>query len=272
MSIDMMMSSSETSLAKSSLLYGSGKLRMKGLESYGTETMSPMSTVTTSSVEVQEVAKGIIVEQLKHAEVTSEKQLADVLDLTMAGPEARRKLMGTSAALVRSRKSLLEVLDSFMKAFTTKNGWRYAELWSSAKECADDRNAVLEMSHSIVTGDEVGLRKFSNYSRQLFIVDKECMPGRIWRTGSVEWMGCATDSRSSTRADMAFRSGIVSGFGVPVILGTEVVAVMCFFDNRHHSYDAKSIHIASQCISSLTTAWQATNLRRESANVPVAAA
>jgi len=160
----------------------------------------------------------------------------------------------TSPSMGTRRENFAQMLRMFMGLFNQSRKWKYAELWAPTAGSTRDRSAVLKMAYGVVSTDDEKVHKFHRYSEQLFIIGKECLPGRVWRTCKPEWLRCATDCRTSCRADMAFRCGIVVGFAVPVFAEDTLFGVLCFYDNSPHPFDAKSIYFASNCSHTLVSA------------------
>ncbi|CAN1521857.1 HATPase_UhpB-NarQ-NarX-like domain containing protein [Mycobacteriaceae bacterium] len=57
----------------------------------------------------------------------------------------------------------------------------------------------------------------------------QCLPGRVWESGEPVWLEDLASSRHFHRLGGAQRSGLRTAFGVPVLVGSEVMAVLEFF-------------------------------------------
>lgn len=69
------------------------------------------------------------------------------------------------------------------------------------------------------------------------------LPGRAIAAGKLEWMTDITDEREFLRADAAEKCGIRSAFAFPILIGTEVVAIMEFFSERNTGPDDQILKI-----------------------------
>eukprot|EP00188_Purpureofilum_apyrenoidigerum_P002820 Plantae.Rhodophyta-Purpureofilum_apyrenoidigerum.ctg28832.p1 GENE.Plantae.Rhodophyta-Purpureofilum_apyrenoidigerum.ctg28832~~Plantae.Rhodophyta-Purpureofilum_apyrenoidigerum.ctg28832.p1 ORF type:complete len:279 (+),score=41.49 Plantae.Rhodophyta-Purpureofilum_apyrenoidigerum.ctg28832:76-912(+) len=197
--------------------------------------------------------------------------VAQVMELSSVKMDDRNDVAVPASADSRP-ENFVQMLHMFMGLFNESRNWKYAELWVPTTGSIRDRNAVLKMAYGVVSTEDEKVNKFHKQSEQFFVIGKECLPGRVWRSCKPEWLSCATDCRTSSRADLAFRCGIVVGFAVPVFAEDSLFGVLCFFDNELHEYDAKSIYFASSCSHTLASAQEPKQLhadRDRPARVPL---
>ena len=81
----------------------------------------------------------------------------------------------------------------------------------------------------VLKGSQFELFRKATEDGQMAITDG--LPGLIIAAGKPVWLSDLTDSRVFTRADSATAAGLKFGFGFPVMVGQETVAVMEFFSD-----------------------------------------
>lgn len=121
-----------------------------------------------------------------------------------------------------------------------------AETIQSAFQFALDRickHLNWPLGHAIVVNRDISIRpggiwqsdmpdKFSDFRSTSEKMNAESMPGlpgRVIETGQPVWFGKLHENRQFTRMDAAFKSGLKSALGIPVLANREVVGVLEFY-------------------------------------------
>lgn len=112
------------------------------------------------------------------------------------------------------------VLDRLCSA----TGWPYGEVWIPSED-----GRLLELG-PVYSGAGRTYERLHGSSRVYRFAPGEGLPGRIWSTGRPRWLKTLLRPQSFPRAPLARELGLRSGFGVPVLAGREVVAVLVFLD------------------------------------------
>lgn len=72
------------------------------------------------------------------------------------------------------------------------------------------------------------------------------LPGRVLQSGKPEWLSTVTIDPTVARSQMAHNLGIQTGFAFPVVVGSEIVAILEFFSDQVIEEDATLIQIMIQ--------------------------
>lgn len=71
------------------------------------------------------------------------------------------------------------------------------------------------------------------------------LPGRVWATAETLWIGDLAQETNFPRVDAASNEGLRSGFGFPVLLGSEVIGVLEFFKRQQSNADPDLLQLMS---------------------------
>ncbi len=72
------------------------------------------------------------------------------------------------------------------------------------------------------------------------------LPGRVLQTGKPEWVSLGAVDPNIPRSRIAYEVGIKTGFAFPVLLGTEITAILEFFSDQIVEPDESIIHVMIQ--------------------------
>jgi hypothetical protein len=140
-----------------------------------------------------------------------------------------------------STSSLISALNLLLTSVCTRTEWEYGESW-----IPDQDSPVLELSPAwCVTSDldmnrTVPWMQFQICSKAFVLRPGEGLPGRVWRSQRSEWLADVS-AQSETyflRHQIAKALDVHTGFGVPIVTGTNVLAVVVFFMSKIRSPDA----------------------------------
>ncbi|MEB3883196.1 diguanylate cyclase domain-containing protein [Lyngbya sp. CCY1209] len=106
--------------------------------------------------------------------------------------------------------------------------WEYGEAWQPDSECQ-----VLEYIAN-PQGTDARFAAFQRDSSRRTFAPGRGIAGRVWLSRQPEWIeDCSTCSPDIyDRAPIAERAGLKAMFGVPILLGDEVSAVLVFYNTR----------------------------------------
>ena len=71
------------------------------------------------------------------------------------------------------------------------------------------------------------------------------LPGRVWATAETLWISDLGQEINFPRVDAASNEGLRSGFGFPVLLGSEVIGVLEFFKRQQSNADPDLLQLMS---------------------------
>lgn len=86
---------------------------------------------------------------------------------------------------------------------------------------------------------------FCNITKTTKYLIGEGLPGRVLASGKPHWIVDVTKDTDFVRAEIAKETGIKSGFAFPVMIGTEVVAVLEFFGTKAEDPDKTLLGIVA---------------------------
>lgn len=72
------------------------------------------------------------------------------------------------------------------------------------------------------------------------------LPGRVWESGHPEWIFDVTKDANFPRNKMANDIGVKGAFGTPVLIGSEVVAVLEFFNEKEMEPNEEFLDLLAQ--------------------------
>jgi PAS domain S-box-containing protein len=145
-------------------------------------------------------------------DVTQQKQREHRLSLQLMVSQIVRENISPESAAVR-----------ILEALCVSQGWDAAVLWK-----VDARQEALEFSTAWGTPGrraEALIRE----SMGLALPRGTDLPGRAWNDGRAVWVSDLATAEPSPRIQSALRQEMVSGWTVPVRLGSKVLAVLEFY-------------------------------------------
>ena len=128
-------------------------------------------------------------------------------------------------------------------------GWDYGEAWIPCKN-----SRVLELSPVWYTtpqkvlmdnGTALAIEQFRLCSEAFVLPPATGLPGRVWSSKQPEWI-VDVSAYSETyflRNQIAKACGIKAGFGVPVIVNHQVLAVLIFFMTQVRQEEQRLIEL-----------------------------
>ncbi|MBW4517905.1 MAG: GAF domain-containing protein [Timaviella obliquedivisa GSE-PSE-MK23-08B] len=122
--------------------------------------------------------------------------------------------------------------------------WEYGESWITDAACP-----VLELSPAWCVSTDLDMRhaipwmQFQVCSKSFVLRPGEGLPGRVWRSQQPEWLEnvSAQSEAYFLRHQIAKALSVKAGFGMPVMVNSQVLAVVVFFMSKERSLDATLI-------------------------------
>ncbi len=132
--------------------------------------------------------------------------------------------------------------------------WDYGEAWIPSQE-----GTVLELSPAWYRNTNrnsawlLAVEQFRHCSEGFIFPPAIGLPGRVWLSQQPEWLYDAS-AESETyflRNQIARAFGIRAGFGVPVVVNHQVLAVLIFFMSQAQGEDQQRARIAQAAATQL---------------------
>ncbi|MEG4404796.1 adenylate/guanylate cyclase domain-containing protein [Microcoleus sp. MON2_D5] len=117
-------------------------------------------------------------------------------------------------------------------------GWDVGEAW-----IPDAEGTVLQSARGWYASNP-SMESFRKQSEQLTFARNIGLPGRIWASKQPEWVEDISKGYPHFfRSQIALELGFKAGFGVPILVGDEVLAVLVFFKISSGGKDARFIDV-----------------------------
>jgi hypothetical protein len=151
----------------------------------------------------------------------------------------------TSANLEASLTSLLTTVCG-------KTEWEYGETW-----LPQAAHSILELSPAwcvdsdLDIGQVMSWTQFQVCSKALTLRLGEGMPGRVWQSQQSEWIDDVSAQAETyfLRHQIAKALNVKAAFGVPILVNSQVLAVIVFFMSQARSLDLNLIELTQSAIS-----------------------
>ncbi|MEG3846362.1 adenylate/guanylate cyclase domain-containing protein [Microcoleus sp. herbarium19] len=117
-------------------------------------------------------------------------------------------------------------------------GWDLGEAW-----IPDAQGTVLKSARGWYASN-ASMEPFRSQSEQLTFPMNIGLPGRVWASKEPEWVeDISRGYPHFLRSEIALELGFKAGFGVPILVGDEVLAVLVFFKISACGKDARFIDV-----------------------------
>ena len=111
---------------------------------------------------------------------------------------------------------------------------------------ADERSGELVTSRVWHLGDAERFEAFRRVTEAARFAPGVGLPGRVLKSGRPAWITDVTKDRNFPRAEVATELGVRGAFAFPVLVGTDVVAVLEFFSDRALEPHEALLEVAAQ--------------------------
>jgi PAS domain S-box-containing protein len=167
----------------------------------------------------------------------------DVTARTQA--EDERELLRTTTAALTASSTFPDALGETLTRVCQLTDWATGEAW-----IPDPSGSRLQRA-ATAEHQEERLRRFHTRSAGAAFGYGEGLPGRVWRSGSGEWVQDVSTSPGFVRAEVAMQAGLRAAVAVPALADGEVVAVLCFYHDTVHPEDAALVELVSTVAAQL---------------------
>jgi len=133
--------------------------------------------------------------------------------------------------------NLSEIASEFLKTICLLLDWDFGEFWIIDEN--DNQLRCVEVWHK----PKIDLIKFVQKSQTIALSPGVGLPGIIWQNKKAIWIPDITKDDRLTRKDEAFRAGINSAFGVPVIFNRHIYGTIDFAKKGSQEPDTELLQI-----------------------------
>lgn len=148
-----------------------------------------------------------------------------------AQADARKMAQYEVTRVLAQSNCLEDAARKIMQLICECVGWDFGGLWS-----VDPAAKVLRCV-DLWHAPDLELQEFVAMTRHATFASGIGLPGRVWSGRKAFWIPDVAEERNFSRAAIAARSALHSGFALPIFLGSEVAGVMEFFSRGIHPPD-----------------------------------
>ncbi|MBN3883500.1 MAG: PAS domain S-box protein [Nostoc sp. JL34] len=169
----------------------------------------------------------------------------DITERKQAENESRLLLLTTQA--ITRASNVNSALAVVLRLICHTINWDFGEAW-----IPNEDGTVLE--HSLGWyGEESSLAEFSRQSQTVKFPQGVGLPGRVWQSQKPEWIEDVSKVTQQIflRSRQAAKVGLKAGFGVPILAGNQVLAVLVFFKRSSVLVDRRLLLLVSAVAAQL---------------------
>jgi PAS domain S-box-containing protein len=150
-------------------------------------------------------------------------------------------LLQQATAAANEAPGATEALGRCLDTVCAHTGWPVGHAW-----LRDEAEDVLRSTGRWHLDDPDRFEKFRAVTGKLSFEPSESVLGRDLGTGQAAWITCVLDDDRFRRAEAAAGAGLASGITFPVMIGSEVVAVLEFFTTEPAEPDERLLDVMGQ--------------------------
>ncbi|MDZ8031007.1 PAS domain S-box protein [Nostoc sp. DedSLP04] len=169
----------------------------------------------------------------------------DITERKQAENESRLLLLTTQA--ITRASDVNSALAVVLRLICHTIGWDFGEAW-----IPNEDGTVLKHSLSWY-GEQSSLKEFCQQSQTLKFALGVGLPGRVWQSQEPEWIEDVSKVTQPVflRSPQAAKVGLKAGFGVPILAGNQVLAVLVFFKRSSVLVDRRLLLLVSAVAAQL---------------------
>ena len=134
-------------------------------------------------------------------------------------------------SILAESRTLSDATPRILQAICESTGWEIGELWE-----ADPQDGLLRCV-DVWHMDMQDAAEFERHSKNITFLPGVGLPGRVLVSGEPLWITDLAADPNFPRMHMAAKEGLRSGFGFPILLGSEVLGVLEFFSRESREHD-----------------------------------
>lgn len=139
-----------------------------------------------------------------------------------------------------STSDVVAALNILLLSICDKTEWEYGESWlPNATHTLLELSPAWYINRTLTMNQAILWMQFQVWSRAFGLRLSEGMPGRVWHSQQPEWLEdvSAQSETGFLRNRIAKVLSVKAGFGVPILVSTQVLAVVVFFMSKTRSPD-----------------------------------
>ncbi len=127
---------------------------------------------------------------------------------------------------IAAAENLETALGILVEIICEVTDWDYGEVWMPSAS-----GAYLQYSQAGCKRNSLAIEQFKTHSLEFIFPPNIGLPGRLWVSQQPEWYPDVSklSKKVFSRVELAKRLGMKTGFGWPILISNQVVAVIVFF-------------------------------------------
>ncbi|MBL0936385.1 MAG: EAL domain-containing protein [Rhizobiaceae bacterium] len=170
------------------------------------------------------------------AEEIAEKGLRDLYER-----QRQLELLETIATKANTGRSVEETFTFALDAICRHTGWPFGNVYR-----LDDASGELRPTPMWHAGDQERLSAFIERTQRTIFRTGEGLPGRVLQKGTATWIDNVALDPTLPRCHVAAECGLHAAFGFPILVGSEIRAVMEFFHRDVQALDEQLLTVMAQ--------------------------
>jgi signal transduction histidine kinase len=124
-----------------------------------------------------------------------------------------------------------EAISKILPALCENLGWQFGEFWSIEQVEEQGGARVLRCLESWNV-ESISIPEFQTARKQINFLPGIGLPGRIWASGTPQWIPDLARDNTFLHAVLANQEGLHAAFGFPVTSDREILGVIAFFHQK----------------------------------------
>jgi signal transduction histidine kinase len=129
-----------------------------------------------------------------------------------------------------------DAISKILQALCESLGWQLGQFWSM-EEVGEQGGATLLCCLDTWQVESISIAEFQATSKQMTFAPGIGLPGRIWASGTPQWISDVVQDDQFLQATLAEKEGLHAAFGFPVTSDREILGVITLFNQEIHPLD-----------------------------------
>lgn len=160
--------------------------------------------------------------------------------------ESERDLLLDLSFAIRDAEDFPSALKIAIQRICEITGWVFGEVW------LPNQGGTILVFADIWHSNNEDAARFAEVSKRFNFLPGIGLPGRIWASKKSEWLkDVSINGKIYARAEDAMKIGLKAGFGVPILQGDKVLAILAFYMSAPREEDEHLVQFVSSVASQL---------------------
>ncbi len=129
-----------------------------------------------------------------------------------------------------------DAISKILQALCESLGWQLGQFWS-IEEVGEQGGATLLCCLDTWQVESISIAEFQATSKQMTFAPGIGLPGRIWASGTPQWIADVVQDNQFLQATIAQKADLHAAFGFPVTSDREILGVITLFNQETHPLD-----------------------------------